>query len=516
MKQAVPLLSLTCFLVACSSGERNVPAPATAAVSPDFDRGFYTHVSESGGVPVLASSKVSPLAVARATNVFRVMASARPSLSGELRGAGIRAAVISTGETTTDLPEYREASPRQFFDIFRRASGAVSRGGVITVGEENLLGHPGDPGVGKNTLVASVAVTVARVVLSDDTSFNTALDAAYETFLKNRSVDEPPPVPDRFAYWGAAVSAWFGADSSRDAATLRREDPALATLVASVFAMPSETLPPAVTDIAAPAYVVRPEFHSWSERFARGEESMAPPESVILPLLPEKLHPSLRPDGLRAWRSAAATGKPSVIYFSNASATPVRLWFLAADGKDVPYGRLMPREHLRVETYAGAVWRVAEAPMRPSGVNALPTAAPVRMTRGYVVAEPGSCRRVILDADEEDADFAAEGELEIETPVRLRLHGPSERTAWASPESDRESLVFIRNDGTRDIVVKSAGADGKLTSLGTLRPRDVITLETMPDHVWRLEYDDATLIGFVVASNHPGVFTITDKTKPAQ
>lgn len=482
------LVSCAVLLVGCTS-EQVGNSPAVVG-------------KQTSDVVVAGSAKADPRAVAKATDIVAAMLRGAPALREAFVRDRVRVVVIGVGEVTTDLPERSGARPRAYHDIHRRASHATPSDALITVGEENLLGFPGDPFAGENLLVKQVGLSALYCLKSDDAAFMKRLGDAYRASLTRRPPGDDSPLPTVDDYWGAGVQTAFRA--ARDDIPLARVDPALETLVTEIFGDKRADLPAVETETGSgvPIYALSRDLRDWEVRFIRGEETIAPPGSMLLPMLPPTLHVSLRPGYIRNWRSPERPGKPADLYFVNASDLTVRIARIAADGSERDVEMISSGGQCAKATTEGSVWRMSD---RADG-----------RVLGYTVTPGMTALRVIRNQEEEDAEFDEDGELDTYIPYPMPLLAPSERRTWTSAEPMRDAVLRVVNDSSAGISLGYFDRLGALTSTTHLRPGDNVTLSTFVNQVWRVSRDDGTVLGYLVSSYKPGVATITDATKPAK
>jgi len=229
------------FVAACAL------AAVPAALRAQPAGGFYAQQVDAPGLPVLASARVDPLALQAAAQVVRGMLAHRADLLATLRAAGVRVAVIGRDEVTTDLPEYADLRPRDYWNSRTRGVGATRRRPLCSAAEENLLGLAGDRYRGESILVHEFAHTVLDLAA-------TALDAALAPRLRTlyrQAMDaglwqRTYAAANASEYWAEGVQSWFDANRYQSAANgvhgpaatraaLQAHDPALADFIAGVF-----------------------------------------------------------------------------------------------------------------------------------------------------------------------------------------------------------------------------------------------------------------------------------------
>src|SRR5499427_10373145 len=133
---------------------RAAGAPRVAEVTKELrDRlkldPFYKKHLDLDGLPVLSSEKVSDAALAEAGHLIRQMLAERPDILKEMVKGRCRFVVMAPTEMTTDVPEQRNMTPKDYWD--NRARGLGGR--ITSCGEENLLNLKGDRYRNENILV---------------------------------------------------------------------------------------------------------------------------------------------------------------------------------------------------------------------------------------------------------------------------------------------------------------------------------------------------------------------------
>lgn len=512
MSKSLPALCMTLVLAPLFVGCADRPDSSRSAqagepsgpVREPLASGFYAKRCETGGVRIAASAKVDDAALAEVARILSAMTADRPDLLRDMSDRKVGVAVIAAGEFTTDLPDRAALRPRRFYDLHRRASCATPENRVVTIGEENLLGFPGDPDAGRCLLVREVGRSILTLLRRDDAELSAGLDEAYALSLKKRIPGEPLAPPTREDYWADGVMAWFGAGDGPDRDGLLRSDPALAGLVGKIFGKGTRKISPAKTTEApgARVFTIPPEFPAWEARFRRGEETLTTPGTAILPSYPAALHRSMRPGNIAEWRSPATPGAPTTIHFVNVSASHVHIDLMRADGGIVSYGTLYVGRHLDVETTVGAVWRIAN-PITGKAIS-------------YTVAEQVPGLRLVNNPEEEDAEFQEEGEYESEVPAPVTLHPVSERDRWSSYESGKETSLCLDNRGSVTLILHSVDRSGGETYFDKLRPGDAITFTTFADQVWRVSDESGRTLGYACSLARHAILTFTDATVPAK
>ncbi|MGE0330941.1 MAG: hypothetical protein AB7P37_09610 [Ramlibacter sp.] len=209
--------------------------------------GFYAQWVDAGGLPVMASARVDPLALQAAAQVVQGMLARRADLLAVLRAAGVRVAVIGRDELTTDLPEYADLQPREHWNARTRGVGATRERPVCSVAEENLLGLTGDRYRGESILVHEFAHTVFDLAATRlDAALAPRLRTLYRQAMDAGLWQRTYAAANASEYWAEGVQSWFDANRHQSAANgvhgpvatraaLKAHDPALADVIAGVF-----------------------------------------------------------------------------------------------------------------------------------------------------------------------------------------------------------------------------------------------------------------------------------------
>ncbi len=207
---------------------------------------FYKKYVSAEGLPITSSEKVADAALLKAQELINKMLADRPDIRKALIEAGVRFVVIGANEQTTDIPEYAQMKPKEFWN--QRARGFGGR--VVSCGEENLLCYPIDRYDDENILVHEFAHCVHLIGLWQvDPDFDKRLKQLYgrasaKGLWKGTYAGSNPS-----EYWAEAVQSYFNCNrqnnynhnhvNTRD--ELQAYDPELAALVAETFRHTSET-----------------------------------------------------------------------------------------------------------------------------------------------------------------------------------------------------------------------------------------------------------------------------------
>jgi hypothetical protein len=220
----------------------------------DLDPFYKKHVS-CRGLPVLGSEKVSDYALKEAAYLIARMLDRRPDLLDALIRDKVRVVVMAYSERTTDVPEHRDMTPKDFWDVRARGLGASRARPIVSCAEENLLNYPGDPYRGENILIHEFAHAIhGQALRRVDPTFDGRLRKAYAAALGRGLWRGTYAGSSPGEYWAEAVQSWFDCnlappDFQHNDVNTREEleayDPGAAALVAEVFgATPWRYVPP--------------------------------------------------------------------------------------------------------------------------------------------------------------------------------------------------------------------------------------------------------------------------------
>ena len=175
---------------------------------------FYKKYVSADGIPILASGKVHDRALIEAANIVTHMLSAVRGDAVEQLAKTIRIAIIGAHEQTTDIPEYRNLNtlyPGTDWNKRTRGVGATDEIPVISAGEENLLGLPGDRYKGQGIFLHEFGHTIADMGVSVvDKSFTPQLQADLRIALANNEWTDTYAGSNYHEYWAVGTQIWFG------------------------------------------------------------------------------------------------------------------------------------------------------------------------------------------------------------------------------------------------------------------------------------------------------------------
>ena len=247
MKLATPLPLL--LLAAALAGQDRpaldaVTAPPKAEVERLQLDPFYERYCSAGGVPIVASSKVSPYAMLEARHLIGRMLDGRDDIRTKLVENKVRFAIMAVTEMTTAIPEHATLEPGKYWDRRARGLGATKHRPCVSCGEENLLRYPGDPYFEESILLHEFAHAIHHMALVDlDETFDARLKQAYQAAMKAGLWKGKYAASNRAEYWAEGAQSWFDDNRENDhdhnhvntRKELREYDPGLAALCEEVF-----------------------------------------------------------------------------------------------------------------------------------------------------------------------------------------------------------------------------------------------------------------------------------------
>ena len=229
-------------------GGRVVPLPETPvpeAVRTRFALDpFYQQFLAAAELPIVASSRVDPLALVEARAIVLQMCAERPEILAALAAANVRLAVMAHDEFTTELPEHSDLEPAAYWDVRARGLGATAVRPAVSCGEENLLALAGDPYSTENILVHEFAHAIHQMALDRlDPTFDGRLHAAFARARGAGLWEGTYAATNAEEYWAEATQSWFDTNRADDDQhnhvdtrdELRAYDPPLADLCREVY-----------------------------------------------------------------------------------------------------------------------------------------------------------------------------------------------------------------------------------------------------------------------------------------
>ena len=220
------------------------PIPPLSEVRDAFDLDpFYQQWIDVGGLPVVASAKVSPYALTEAAWLIRQMIGNRPDVLQALVPSKMRFTVIGYTELLTDIPEYSDHQP-DFLTYRIRGLGGSGLSGypAASASEENLLHYPGINS-SYNILIHEFAHVIHRFGLKVVApTFDGRVEIAYKAAMAKGLWQGTYAAADRKEYWAEGTQAWFNPKgggsfynygNTRQA--LKAYDPGLAALLTEIY-----------------------------------------------------------------------------------------------------------------------------------------------------------------------------------------------------------------------------------------------------------------------------------------
>ncbi|MCP4195319.1 MAG: hypothetical protein GY768_32365 [Planctomycetaceae bacterium] len=205
---------------------------------------FYQKQLLVGQLPIVASGKVSDMAMLEAAHLIRSMLAQRRDILTALAANRVRFVVMAAEELTTDIPEHSDLTPRPYWDRRARGLGPTPQRPAVSCGEENLLRFPGDPYATENILIHEFAHAIHLMGLQRiDTSFQQRLESCFNAALADGLWEGTYAASNANEYWAEGVQSYFGTNrppdhdhnhvDTRD--ELRRYDHRLFELIKDIF-----------------------------------------------------------------------------------------------------------------------------------------------------------------------------------------------------------------------------------------------------------------------------------------
>jgi len=218
---------------------RVAPVPDTLRESLHLDP-FYAKYTHYRGYPILSSEKVSDAALLEARHLVSGMLCDRDDVVAALIQRRCRFVVMAPDEQTTDVPEQRNMTPKDYWD--KRARGLGGR--ITSCGEENLLNLKGDRYRNENILIHEFAHCIheqgLRIV---DPAFDARLKEVFDAAIEAGRWKDTYAATNHKEYWAEAVQSYFDCNAPKggvhnDVNTrekLAEYDPELFELIDDVF-----------------------------------------------------------------------------------------------------------------------------------------------------------------------------------------------------------------------------------------------------------------------------------------
>lgn len=373
-----------------------IPLPDDVRKTFNFDP-FYEQWIDVEGLPVVASSKVSPYAVKEAAWLIRQMIGHRQDVLHALARNNVRFAVMAHNELTTQIPEHSDLQPDYYWDRRARGLGSTPARPAVSCGEENLLNYSGDPYSTENILVHEFAHAIHQMGLNTvDPGFDDRLKVLYDAAVKKGLWENTYAITNRAEYWAEGTQSWFDTNRANDDQhnhvdtrdKLKEYDPALAALLTEVFGDSDWRYTQAITrthlvHLQGFTPEESPEFEWPAELVELTEfhQQLKNPDSdgngrwIDL-----KAHdPSLLPN-LKSGDDDTET----TIIFVNGTKTEIAYYWVDYEGNEKFYGNIAPDAFVNQHTYAGHIWLIKEV----NGQNLAVFLAEEKTGRVLVGVEP--------------------------------------------------------------------------------------------------------------------------------
>lgn len=357
------LLLITSTTLAAEADDSKV-GPVPDEVRTEFKLApFYEKFLDVGGMPIVASGKVSDYALLEARYLVRQMTGHKPEILAALAKQKIRLAIMAPDEFTTDVPEHSHLRPKAYWDRRARGLGASLRHPAVSCGEESLLGYRGDPYATENIMIHEFAHAMHECGLNlVDKTFDERLRKAFAAAKERGLWKDKYAGTNRNEYWAEGVQSWFDDNREPDhdhnhvntRAELKEYDPPLASLCAEIFGdgewryLRPQKRTPAPAHLAGYDPKAAPRF-SWDKLAGRYKDD---PDEETLTALPENARPE--------WKSPGGGHRVS-LRIANSRKSEIQLDWIDFDGK--------PQQHMTLrggslevrQTFTGHVFRASDA-----------------------------------------------------------------------------------------------------------------------------------------------------------
>lgn len=202
---------------------------------------FYKKYTDVGGLPVLSSEKVSDEGLQEAAYLIGRMLADRPDVLQAMVKNKVRFVVMAPTEMTTDVPEQRNMTPKDYWD--QRARGLGGR--ITSCGEENLLNLKGDRYRNENILIHEFSHAIhSHGLRTVDPTFDKRLKEVYARAMDRGLWKDTYAATNAAEYWAEGVQSYFDCNAPpnkgvhNDVNTrekLKDYDPDLFALIDEVF-----------------------------------------------------------------------------------------------------------------------------------------------------------------------------------------------------------------------------------------------------------------------------------------
>lgn len=182
--------------------------PAELEVDP-----FYTKYLDCDGIPVMGSDRVDDRAFYRLQELLDNVLVNRPDLRQAMAAEGFRCIIIAEEEQVTDVPEYANMKPKDYWNQRARGFG----GDTTSCGEENLLNLPLDRYGPENIFVHEFAHSIHLLGLRKyEPDFQAKLDTLYKQAMEKGLYKNDYAATNASEYWAESIQAFFDCDRQND------------------------------------------------------------------------------------------------------------------------------------------------------------------------------------------------------------------------------------------------------------------------------------------------------------
>lgn len=205
---------------------------------------FYSKYVDAGGYAVLASERVNDYAVKEAAFLIHKLLERRPDVMKAMTDSGSRMVILAHNEFTTDLPEFADLEPKEWWNARARGTGGSETDPYCSSAEENLLGYEGDPYSTECILIHELAHNIhLRGMVRLDPTFDARVKKAYDAAMAAELWKGKYAATNHHEYFAEGVQSWFNNNRPPDhdhnhvdtRAELIEYDPGLADLCEEVF-----------------------------------------------------------------------------------------------------------------------------------------------------------------------------------------------------------------------------------------------------------------------------------------
>ena len=331
---------------------------------------FYQQWIDVEGLPVVASEEVNPYALKEAAWLIRYLIGHRPDVLQAMAQNRVRFSVMAHSEMTTQIPEHSDLRPSFYWDMRTRGLGATSVRPSVSCGEENLLNFPGDPYETENILIHEFSHALHQMGLNTiDPGFDNRLRAVFEEAMAKGLWKGTYASTNKEEYWAEGAQSWFNTNRENDAehnqvntrTELKNYDPELATLLSEVFGDTDWRYTPAATRTHlphlqgfnpqdSPTFEWPPElttcYQQLFESTGNGGDKWVNLDRY-------------KPSQLSRLNPSNEDGSTEVCFVNNRGSEITYYW-VASNGIERYYGRVVPYGYSIQYTFVGHIWLVKD------------------------------------------------------------------------------------------------------------------------------------------------------------